>query len=228
MKRFSIAALVFASAIALTIPKISFASAWCCRLDGGGALQTYASLALCNSSNPPCSPSGTTGLTGTCKEAATAAVACAVDTNPILTCCKNGAAITESRTCEGACDSCVPQGQSCPTAAPPPPPGAPTLPAAPITATVSGRVTLPNPLGTTSPEELIGRLIKAVLSIVGSLALLMFIYGGVLWMTAQGNGDDVKKGKNVIVWSVAGLVVIFSAYVVLKYVLSALQGTFTP
>lgn len=96
------------------------------------------------------------------------------------------------------------------------------------TTTPSGRVTLPNPLGTTSPEELIGRVIKAVLSIVGSLALLMFIYGGFMWMTAQGSSEGVKKGQEIIKWSVAGLLLIFSAYIILRYVLGALQGTFTP
>lgn len=104
----------------------------------------------------------------------------------------------------------------------------PTPAATATPAQLSGRVTLPNPLGTTSPEELIGRVIKALLSIVGSLALLMFIYGGILWLTAGGSSEGVKKGQEIIKWSVAGILLIFTAYIILRYVLGALQGTFTP
>jgi hypothetical protein len=108
-------------------------------------------------------------------------------------------------------------------------PGATTSAASAATpAQLSGRVSLPNPLGTTSPEELIGRVIKALLSIVGSLALLMFIYGGILWLTAGGSSEGVKKGQEIIKWSVAGILLIFTAYIILRYVLGALQGTFTP
>lgn len=106
-------------------------------------------------------------------------------------------------------------------------PPTPNTPAGGTTATPSSptRVTLPNPLGTTDVNTLIGRVIKAALSVVGSLALLMFIYGGVLWMTARGNPEGVKKGQSILFWSTAGLLLIFTAYIILRYIFSALQGS---
>lgn len=73
---------------------------------------------------------------------------------------------------------------------------------------------LPNPLGAgmDTPQKLIGRIINAVLGVVGSLALLMFVYGGITWMTSSGNQEKVKKGRDIIVWSAIGLIIIFSAY----------------
>lgn len=87
----------------------------------------------------------------------------------------------------------------------------------------SAQVSLSNPLSSTpTPQQLIGKVIQAVLGLVGSLALLMFVYGGLTWMTAAGNGDKVQKGKDILVWSVIGLVVIFSSYVLVKFVFTSL------
>ena len=65
---------------------------------------------------------------------------------------------------------------------------------------------------------LLGKIIKAVLGIVGSLALVMFIYGGVTWMLAAGNAERVTKGKNILIWATIGLVVIFSAYALVTFI----------
>ncbi|MDA2935754.1 pilin [Patescibacteria group bacterium AH-259-L05] len=72
--------------------------------------------------------------------------------------------------------------------------------------------------------ELAGRIIKAVLGIVGVLALVMFIYGGILWMTSGGNAEKIKKGKDTIVWAVIGLAFIFFSYAILEFILKALKG----
>jgi len=78
------------------------------------------------------------------------------------------------------------------------------------------------PLGTTSVQEIIGNVIQAILGIVGSIALLMFVIGGFAWMTAAGNPERVKLGKNIIIWSVIGLAVIFAAYAITRFVITAL------
>jgi len=76
-----------------------------------------------------------------------------------------------------------------------------------------GPISLTNPLGTvTSPQEIIGKIINSVMGIVGSIALLMFIFGGLTWMTSAGKAEQIKKGRDIIVWSAIGLVIIFSAY----------------
>lgn len=82
--------------------------------------------------------------------------------------------------------------------------------------------TLANPLGTVSIPELIGRVITAILGIIGSLSLLIFIYGGLTWMTSGGNEEKVKKGKQIIVWAVFGIVIIFTSYSILNLVFEIL------
>lgn len=89
-------------------------------------------------------------------------------------------------------------------------------------ASTSGVVSLSNPLGTSSIPTLIGRVIDSVLGIVGSLALIMFVYGGLIWMIAAGNEQSVTKGKNILMWATIGLVVIFTSYALVKFVIQAI------
>ena len=89
-----------------------------------------------------------------------------------------------------------------------------------------GEVCLDNPLAgvADSPNQLIGQIINGVLGIVGSLALVMFIYGGFVWMLAAGSSEKVQKGKDILIWATLGLVVIFSAYAVVKFVIEGIAG----
>lgn len=88
--------------------------------------------------------------------------------------------------------------------------------------TSSTTVTLYNPLGEDDVRVIIGRVIKGVLSVIGSLALLMFIYGGVLWLTSAGNPEMVKKGKEILMWTTLGIVVIFASYAIVNALLYAI------
>lgn len=94
--------------------------------------------------------------------------------------------------------------------------------------TTSGSVNLPDPLGGASGTShktvpgLIGQVISAVLGIVGSLALLMFIYGGFMWMLSGGNDKMVTKGKDTLIWATLGLVLIFLSYVLIHFIFKTL------
>ncbi len=80
---------------------------------------------------------------------------------------------------------------------------------------------LENPLGEgkTDPRIIIGLAIKGAMSILGSLALATFIYGGFVWMLSAGNPEKVTKGRNILVWAFIGLVVIFSSYAIINFIL---------
>src|SRR3989344_6401757 len=70
----------------------------------------------------------------------------------------------------------------------------------------------------------IASVIKAVLALVGTIFLILTIYAGVLWMTAQGNEEQVTKAVGIIKASVIGLIVIMSAYAITAFVTSRLVG----
>ncbi len=88
-----------------------------------------------------------------------------------------------------------------------------------------GTVKLCNPLtGIDTPQALIGQIINSLFGIIGSLALVMFVYGGLLWMTSSGSAEQVKKGKDIFIWAVVGLVVVFSAYSLVRFVIQGVGG----
>jgi hypothetical protein len=83
---------------------------------------------------------------------------------------------------------------------------------------------LESPIKAETIPELIGSIIKAILGIVGALALLMFVYGGFVWLTSGGSADKIKKGKDIIVWATIGLIVIFASYALVSFVIRAIGG----
>lgn len=83
---------------------------------------------------------------------------------------------------------------------------------------------LVDPLGGGDIPTLIGSIIKYVLGIVGSIALLMFIYGGFMWLTSGGNPEKIKKGRDVLVWAALGLAIIFLSYTLVGFVIKAFIG----
>lgn len=80
---------------------------------------------------------------------------------------------------------------------------------------------LNDPLNNRDIPTLAGDIIKYILGIVGVLALVMFIYGGITWMTSAGSAEKVKKGKDTIVWAILGLAFVFFSYAILDFILRA-------
>lgn len=80
-----------------------------------------------------------------------------------------------------------------------------------------------DPCRTTVPE-LVGNIIKALVGVVGAFALLIFVYGGFLWLTSGGEAGKVQQGKDAMKWAIVGLFVVFSSYALVSFVLSALTG----
>lgn len=65
--------------------------------------------------------------------------------------------------------------------------------------------------------NIIGQATKAILGLVGSAVLVMFIYGGISWLMAGGSEEKIKKAKETLIWSVFGLLVIFASYALLNF-----------
>lgn len=71
----------------------------------------------------------------------------------------------------------------------------------------------------------VANVIKAILALVGTAFLVLTIYAGVMWMTAQGAEDRVTKAQDIIKASVIGLIIIMSAYAITYFVTSKLGGS---
>lgn len=82
---------------------------------------------------------------------------------------------------------------------------------------------LTNPLGEETDVRVIAaRIIQGALGISGTIAFLMIVYGGFLWMTAMGRSEQIDKGKKVLTWTILGIVLVASAYVITTAIFNAL------
>ncbi|MBM3205166.1 hypothetical protein FJZ48_04310 [Candidatus Uhrbacteria bacterium] len=81
-----------------------------------------------------------------------------------------------------------------------------------------------NPLGNVTLQGMIARVIRAVIGIVGALALLAFVYGGFVWMTAGGSEKRVAEGRTIIINAVIGLLIIFFSYTLTNVFLQIFAG----
>lgn len=86
---------------------------------------------------------------------------------------------------------------------------------------------LPNPLGSQEMTigdipSIVGRIISAVLSVLGAVALLVVIYGGFLWLTSAGNEQRVAKGRLTLMWATIAIGIIFMSWMLVAFFFQAL------
>lgn len=67
-------------------------------------------------------------------------------------------------------------------------------------------------------------IINAVISLVGIIAVLMIVVGGQRYATSQGDPNQVKQAKDMIIYSVVGLVIAMLAFAIVNFVLGGVFG----
>ena len=75
---------------------------------------------------------------------------------------------------------------------------------------------------TTGDDSLMSRvkvIINVVLGILGVVAVAMIIVGGIMYTTSQGNPDKVKQAKDIVIYSIVGLVVALLGFAIVNFVM---------
>lgn len=70
--------------------------------------------------------------------------------------------------------------------------------------------------------EIVGLIINGLLGVIGTVLIVLMLYGGFLWMTAGGEEKRVEDAKNILKNSIIGLLIIFLAYGISKFIINAL------
>lgn len=73
-------------------------------------------------------------------------------------------------------------------------------------------------------EAVLGRVVRGILSVLGSVFLILLFLAGNLWMRAGGNEEKIDKAKKQIKTLIIGLVLIIAAYAISFWVINALVG----
>lgn len=66
------------------------------------------------------------------------------------------------------------------------------------------------------------KISEFILKIVGSLALLAFVAGGLMMMLSAGNAEWVTRGRQTLIGAVIGLTIVFTSYSIIQLVFTSL------
>lgn len=87
-----------------------------------------------------------------------------------------------------------------------------------LTNVQSGVTTTETAAGGLSMQTVISTVIGTMLFIVGLLAVVMLIYGGIRYVTSHGDKAQVTAAKETIMYAVVGLVVAIAAFAVVQWI----------
>lgn len=82
----------------------------------------------------------------------------------------------------------------------------------------NGVTTTKNEAGGLTMQQVINTVIGTMLFIVGLLAVIMLIYGGIRYVTSHGDKAQVTAAKETIMYAVVGLVVAIAAFAVINWI----------
>lgn len=86
-----------------------------------------------------------------------------------------------------------------------------------------------NGQSTTRLNNLIKTIINIISVVVGLVAVIMIVFGGLKYITSGGESSNVSSAKNTILYAIIGLVVVALAQFIVRFVLDkSINSTATP
>ncbi len=70
----------------------------------------------------------------------------------------------------------------------------------------------------------ISNITNIILTFLGAIAVLLFLYGGFKWFTSQGNSEQIEAAKKIMGAAVVGLAIIFASYAAAQYIFDQLSN----
>ena len=83
-----------------------------------------------------------------------------------------------------------------------------------------GKVVTNDKNGSSKLPALLSQVISTVFVVLGMLAVIMIVIGGIRYTTSNGDAAQIKAAKNTILYAVVGLVLAILAYAIVNFVLS--------
>ena len=67
-------------------------------------------------------------------------------------------------------------------------------------------------------------MVNYFIGFLGFIAVIMFVYAGVLWVVAGGNDDQIGKAKNIMTYSALGLLIVILSYSIVRFITGSAGG----
>lgn len=85
-----------------------------------------------------------------------------------------------------------------------------------------------NTSSSTSVGDIIKTIVNVLLFILGAVAVIMIVIGGMRYTVSQGDSAAITSAKNTILYAVIGLVVALLAYAIVNFVVTQFLPAPTP
>lgn len=72
---------------------------------------------------------------------------------------------------------------------------------------------------TLTADQVLQNGLNIVYFLAGIVAVIVIIIGGILYSTSAGDSGSVTKAKNMILYSIVGLVIVLSAFAITNFVI---------
>ena len=92
-----------------------------------------------------------------------------------------------------------------------------------LTSTLSPVFAAGDPPRFSELDGVLSRALSFVFPSAGVVALVMFFYGGFMYMFSNGDPQKVAKAQGVLTWAAVGVVLLFAMYMIIRFVFSSLQ-----
>ena len=70
------------------------------------------------------------------------------------------------------------------------------------------------------PDSIWTKIINALIYVIGAVAVLMIVIGGLRYTISSGDSGQLTSAKNTILYAVVGLIIAVMAYAIVNFVLS--------
>ena len=73
-------------------------------------------------------------------------------------------------------------------------------------------------------QKLMQKVINTILLVLGIIAVIMIVVGGIRYVTSNGDSSQISSAKDTILYAVIGLIVAIMAYAIVGFVISRFKS----
>ncbi len=87
-----------------------------------------------------------------------------------------------------------------------------------------GAFCIENPLCAKSFEDLVNAIVRFLIKLAVAISPIMFIWAGILFVTAAGDPAKIQKARDVVLWTIIGLGIVLMSYAIINVIQEIFGG----
>ena len=93
--------------------------------------------------------------------------------------------------------------------------------ATPATTEISNGIDATGQKSGNSLQDNLARIVNVLLFLIGAIAVIVIIIGGLKYVTSDGDSSKIKSAKDTILYAVVGIIIALLAYALVNFVITS-------